>query len=333
MTNPLTDEQIAQAVLEAEPVLLRGDVHTIYYGMEEVAGRRSGRPAIVCCVDHKRPVNELAAQGRPVVPRLLMLGGVEFATDVVEMPQPKDMRLRLDEMSVQMFAQADQRCWNCPIPGGVQIAPQGANWVGTLGAAVEFRRDGEVLYGAITNAHVTGLRGAGKTMHQPTTRHEAFGQVARVYPIHMGGEANYVDCALINVGRTDGPYAPLTHTVKPEQVDLGRINPVPVTSPQVGQAVRKRGRTTSTTTGRVIGIHGTSQVSYGSDGSALFRGQNVFRGDRGDFSQSGDSGSLIMDDENRPHSLLFAGGGGTTLGNPISRVIEALEVKFYGMRV
>lgn len=329
MSKPLTDEQAARIVEEAEAKLLHGAVHTIYLGDEKVGGRETGRKALVCRVARKKPESDLRAQGVEPVPREVVIAGQRFPTDVVEMPEPHDMRFRLD--GFRTYAQADQRCWNCPIPGGAQIAPQGAAWVGTLGGFVKFVRNGKVHYGAITNAHVTGLDGLGKTMHQPTPRHEAFGSVYLIHQIKMGGAVNYVDCALLNVGRTDGKYAPLVHTVKPEQVELGRINPVPVRSAQIGEAVRKRGRTTGTTVGKVIGVQASSRVSYGSDGTALFRGQNVFEAPSGDFSQPGDSGSLILDDENRPHSLLFAGGGGTTLGNPITKVMEALEVEFYGV--
>jgi hypothetical protein len=52
------------------------------------------------------------------------------------------------------------------------------------------------------------------------------------------------------------------------------------------------------------------------------------------FSDAGDSGSLIVDDDFRPAALLFAGsdhGGhnhrGLTYGNPIQAVLKALHVK------
>lgn len=71
----------------------------------------------------------------------------------------------------------------------------------------------------------------------------------------------------------------------------------------------------------------TVQVQY-DRGWLTFDGQIVIRGlERRKFSDSGDSGSLIVEKTSRKAvGLLFAGGTGYTLANPIQAVLKALKV-------
>jgi hypothetical protein len=97
----------------------------------------------------------------------------------------------------------------------------------------------------------------------------------------------------------------------------------------LSQTVRKYGRTTGYTTGSVVGLNATVNVGY-SRGTARFVGQIVIRGN-GKFSNSGDSGSLIVDANRRPVGLLFAGSSnGYTFANPIGQVLSALGVSIDG---
>ena len=63
---------------------------------------------------------------------------------------------------------------------------------------------------------------------------------------------------------------------------------------------------------------------------ARFVNQIAIRTPGGNFSAGGDSGSVIWtwDARRAPVALLFAGGGGTTFANPITRVLSALDVQF-----
>ncbi len=69
-------------------------------------------------------------------------------------------------------------------------------------------------------------------------------------------------------------------------------------------------------------------VNYGAPGVAFFTGQIVIGG--GGFSAGGDSGSLIVvergGDKGKAIGLLFAGGGGVTIANPIGEVLAAFGV-------
>ncbi|MGW3209751.1 hypothetical protein [Streptomyces sp. NPDC001135] len=44
------------------------------------------------------------------------------------------------------------------------------------------------------------------------------------------------------------------------------------------------------------------------------------------FSDHGDSGSVIVDDQGFVVALLFAGAGSNTVGNPIATVLQELNV-------
>ena len=96
----------------------------------------------------------------------------------------------------------------------------------------------------------------------------------------------------------------------------------------LGDRVIKTGRTTETTTGTVETVNATSQVDYGTGkGIATFGDQFVIRADSGEFSQGGDSGSAIVDEDGFVGGLLFAGGDGVTIVNRISHVVSLLGIR------
>jgi hypothetical protein len=93
----------------------------------------------------------------------------------------------------------------------------------------------------------------------------------------------------------------------------------------VGLPVQKYGRTTRLTYGVVDDINGTFLVRY-SRSFAIFYGQVVI--EVPGFSYGGDSGSLIVtDDDNlNPVALLFAGSDTITIANPIDAVLGEFGV-------
>lgn len=322
----------AKAVIEAG-YLSKGDdptkPHTVYLGQKIENGHETGEPAVVVVVSEKLPKARALECGYSVVPETLFINGEIVKIDVVEAPPPEVAIARLPDWRTS--TQNDwQRCHACPIPGGVQIAPRGAQWVGTLGGAFTFpRADGSTAYGALTNYHVAhgGEFPAGTLILQPHGQSDPskwFAKLDRWVPIKFESGNNLVDLALLDCRRTDGLYAPATDTVKAEQLQIGPINPIPHTSQQVGDLVQKSGRTTFRTQGKVVGVEATSYVDYGPEGTAKFVRQIVIESPSGNFSAGGDSGSLILTTDNRPVGLLFAGGGRQTIANPIQFVLEAV---------
>lgn len=106
----------------------------------------------------------------------------------------------------------------------------------------------------------------------------------------------------------------------------------------IGRKVKKYGRTTGLTSGRVEAINATVNVGYGAVGVARFVGQIIIS--PGGFSAGGDSGSLILvtvtegRGRNKTETvyslgLLFAGSASITVANPIDDVLSA----FPGMTI
>jgi len=288
-------------------------VHTVMIGTKMVGGKDTGEPAIICQVSKKMTAFKLSAVNTPLLPRTILVDGISIPVDVQVKPPPMDQRLYTDSRQFQSRAvTTHQRCHDAPMPGGVQIAPSVKNWVGTLGFALALP-DGK--YGAITNAHVTDLNGVGNRMIQPGPGTPVFAIVTRVVGIQFGQTANFIDAAVLDT------FQGGTHTVRPTQLELGKIVPTAYDNPSLGDQVTKSGRTTGVTQGRCVGIEATSYVGY-SEGTAKFERQIVVSGDRGNFSAGGDSGSLVLTRAMRPWGLLFAGGGGQTICNPIAFVLE-----------
>jgi len=105
-----------------------------------------------------------------------------------------------------------------------------------------------------------------------------------------------------------------------EIVEIGK--PAGVKQHELGMEIQKYGRTTHYTTGVVLQVNVTVQVSYGPSGTATFIGQ--FMG--GNMSAGGDSGSACLDMNKNVVGLLFAGSDTTTIFNPIQDVFDALNV-------
>ena len=93
-------------------------------------------------------------------------------------------------------------------------------------------------------------------------------------------------------------------------------------APALGMAVRKTGRTTDHTIGKVVLLNATVNVAYGKK-TARFTGQVI----TSPMSLGGDSGSLIVHrDERVAVGLLFAGSTQATIFTPIQPLLDALDV-------
>ena len=139
-----------------------------------------------------------------------------------------------------------------------------------------------------------------------------------------------VDCAIAQVRsgmvRTDGAI-----------LEIGTLSSSTVAA-FVGQAVKKSGRTTGLTRASVSGLNATISVGYetecaGSSFTKTFTGQIVVSQRRSSFLNSGDSGSLMVEDVStnpRAVGLLYAGSSNTAVANPIGDVLSWLGVSMVG---
>lgn len=149
----------------------------------------------------------------------------------------------------------------------------------------------------------------------------------RFVPINFAGGANVVDCATAWAW-PDRVRRELMY-ISGGAARFFRVGATPV-APVRGMLVGKSGRTTQLTRGTISAIGVTINVNYGGR-IARFVDQIAIRAASGDFSRGGDSGSLIWtwDARRAPVGLLFAGGGGTTFANRITRVLAALDIQLF----
>lgn len=90
---------------------------------------------------------------------------------------------------------------------------------------------------------------------------------------------------------------------------------------EVGLKVRKSGRSTGYTEGTIHTLDATIEVGYGNT-IAVFEQQILTN----DMSDPGDSGSLIVSEDNKAVGLLFAGSTSVTVINPIAAVLSLLNI-------
>ena len=139
------------------------------------------------------------------------------------------------------------------------------------------------------------------------------------------------DCAVAqaNAGMVDSSGAIL---------GIGTIS-AKTTGAKFRQAVKKSGRTTGLTRSKISGLNATISVVYENEcagGTAFtktFTGQIVVSNSRNAFLNSGDSGSLLVEDaptNPRAIGLLFAGSSTSAIANPIGPVLQYIGGKLGG---
>ncbi len=205
---------------------------------------------------------------------------------------------------------------------------------GTLGVFVRERRGGRLC--VLSNNHVLADENRGKAgdaILQPGTFDrgrnpaDAVATLAGFVRLKRRG-ANAADAALAAL-RDGIEYDPVTLT------GLGKLTGLAEDLPDVNLLVAKVGRTTGLTRGRITAIE-LDRVRVDFDvGTLRFDGQIEVEGvDDDPFSDGGDSGSLVVDEDKRAVGLLFAGadrggsnGQGLTYVNPLRVALDLLEAE------
>ena len=216
-----------------------------------------------------------------------------------------------------------QACQNEPVDLGCQLQPAGAPWLGTAGLPVKWiDPDDKPHWGILSCWHVMfhGSTPKGLPQHQPTDARPPIAHLADWNQI-TENDTNYLDAAVAD-SFLDG-----FHTISGKLLQLGHptqrfIKAAP------GLQVVKSGRTTGLTSAKCSATGAAIKVDYG-DFTATFANQDVFEDDVDHFSAPGDSGSAILGESCRcPCSLLFAGGGNLTIGNPLHYAIDRFRLTF-----
>jgi PKD repeat protein len=215
-----------------------------------------------------------------------------------------------------------------PVPIGVSLGHPEIT-AGTIGARVT---NGTAVY-ILSNNHVLANQNdaaIGDAALQPgptdggTAPADSIGWLTDFQPIDFGGGDNTIDAAIArSILANLGYSTPATGYGTPSSITVEAY---------IGQAVKKYGRTTGLTEGGVSEVSVSVDVCYECAGamckkckkSATFVDQIGIT--PGSFSRGGDSGSLIVDRDNHPVGLLFAGSTDRTLANPIQPILERFNV-------
>ena len=308
--------------------LLKKDLTAVGIGYKIVDGKRTGDLCMVCSVAKKKNVRELSS--KKLIPREIK--GVK--TDVVESGIIKALHTEKHR----------------PAVGGISIGHVDIT-AGTLGCVV---RKGGTRF-LLSNSHVLAMSGdadIGDDILQPGTHdggtlvNDHFAELSAHVPINFSGvtsecpisglfvtgvnrllqlvgsktcllavkqaDANLVDAAIAQ------PI--IDANLSDEIMEIGKIKGSKTAI--LGMEIKKSGRTTGLTTGEITQVDVTVRVQYGEGKIAEFSDQIM----AGKMCSGGDSGSVVLTDDNYVVGLLFAGSDTSMIASRIENVFELLGI-------
>ena len=327
----LSDAQAAAAGEFLHPDKARANVVGVGTGIKWSKGQPTGEPAMVVLVAQK-VAKEHVAKGDLVPSKL---EGVQ--TDVLAIGNPMaGFDATLSSPTVQTLARRAR-----PARGGYSVGHV-AITAGTLGTCVyDILPNGTVSppahgvgvpprYYVLSNNHVLANSNdarVGDPILQPgpfdggTNPADRIATLSRFVPITFAPAVplpqhrNIVDAAV-----AEGAF----HDIDREIFWSGPLRGWrPKAKVTVGTLVRKTGRTTNFTVGRITVVNATVDVGYGAGRTARFKDQILTT----NFSAGGDSGSLVATLDAVAVGLLFAGSPAVTILNQIENVRALLRVE------
>jgi len=250
-----------------------------------------------------------------------------------------------------------------PVPIGVSAGHTGVT-AGTLGCRVS---QGCHAY-ALSNNHVFANENdaqIGDAILQPgkfdggQAPVDTIGTLFDFVPLNFTQECTIFTCNRIDAALADVTSFAVGKATTAEGYGTPRSETI---EPYLGMKVMKYGRTTGLRYGYIDALNAIIDVNYGTTSNtkyARFIYQIIIKtaedASYSDFSLGGDSGSLIvaadanypapdcindpspcswdyppLEDERKPVALLFAGGGGITVGNKIDDVLATFDVLIDG---
>lgn len=181
-------------------------------------------------------------------------------------------------------------------------------------------------YYILSNNHVlanSNNAGIGDFILQPgpadggTLAGDAIARLSRYVPIRFLSPGN-TPRNLVDAAIAEGRF----HSLDRQIYWIGYVKGVR-SGVRVNEILQKTGRTTNYTTGRVMAINATVNVSYSGGRVARFVRQIVTTA----MSAGGDSGSLVLDSNENAVGLLFAGSSVATIMNDIRYVQSLLRIR------
>ncbi|MBS0558891.1 MAG: trypsin-like peptidase domain-containing protein [Proteobacteria bacterium] len=303
-------------------LLRHGDVVGTAVGFRRRGGEMTDQPVLKIFVLRKRPPGELHESR--LLPRILEGGGQRTEIDVEELEAPS-VPAPHTHIRTPRPADAALVAPHRPIAGGSSLS----HWDFPIGTAAIGVQD--MIFGAhcvLSCNHVLARMNQGRigdAALQPAPDDggwypgEAQGALLRFVPVHFDGTANQVDAAI--AACWPGQVSNHVH-------GIGAIREsAPPWELQPGDTVRKVGRSTGLTEGKVVFVDAAVKANYAplgfDDGLAAFTDQIVV-----DIPAAyGDSGSLLLDSRNRAVGMLFGGTAHHTWFNPFTFIEHQLQVR------
>lgn len=332
-----TFEEISDLKRKVKSLYRKQNIVGMGVGYKETSGQSTDQSSLMVLVSKKYPLDQLSRRDR--VP--ININGI--VTDVVAVGQ--------------VTAQNKRRIRVRPAVGGVSIGHPAVSF-GTLGTVV---RDAESNQQMILSCnHILANQNnaqLGDAILQPAEgdggerENDTIGKLYRFIPLYYQTDAasmgspsecgiarflaalfnapailfgaktrlkavynkpvNFVDAALARPERLND----LSHEIQ----GIGKVTGTARIT--VGDNVKKSGCSTGITFGEIKSIDTELEVNYGRD-IAFFDHQLMTHA----MSKGGDSGSLLVNNEDKAAGLLFAGSETHSFFNPIDRIIEALHI-------
>ena len=290
----------------------------------------TGRPAIMVMTENALPAGRLPAA----------LDGFQ----VIEEVTGKIMAMKGGGGGVSHTARQTPPIQLGTSGGSVVDLANGYCCSGTLGSLVQkngvqyILSNSHVLAGDVVAGGNGKVSAIGDDVTQPgfidnscsATGANLVADVSTLSTLYPPGSTPNVDCAMAQVRsgmvRTDGAI-----------LEIGTLSAQTVAA-FLGQLVKKSGRTTGLTRSTISGLNATVNVGYstecaGTSFTKTFTGQIVIANRSSKFLNSGDSGSLMVEDATtnpRAVGLLYAGSNTTAIANPIGDVLTRLGVTMVG---
>ncbi len=296
--------------------------------LKRTEGKKTNTPALVFFVNRKLTLRSLPVENR--IPKQINIPWEHSNDGVLEV---------ITDVQPVRFHSLEYTSRKRPCPGGYSIGHVDIT-AGTLGCLVKDKLNDKVVI--LSNNHVlanTNQASIGDPIVQPgptdggTDPADRIATLTRFKPIDFtAGVNNYIDAAIAT------PVNP--KDVLRDVEDIGKGIPKTtknVTAADLGQYVKKTGRTTEHTSGYIDTVSATVTVKYGLFEKATFVDQIIIEQvlAEEDISAGGDSGSVTFDKDNKLLGLLFAGSErneaegqpATAIINPIKHVFSLLDLE------
>lgn len=263
----------------------------------------------------ERKVNRRCLTYNNIVPKTYM--GIK--TDIIEIGTPRSV-IGSNNKYLERYR---------PLKAGCGIYSKDATFHGTLTCIVFRKKLLGNKYFILSNNHVLadGNRISIETkVIQPSIKDggnfetDVVAKLSEFKPLKFATVVtkpkNFVDCAIAEVNKKS--------LISKEILTLGKI--YGISKAVLNQNVRKVGFVSGLTSGKVISLNVTTEINYIGNKKAFFADQIFISAS----SIPGDSGSIVVDHDNKVLGMLFAAGAqGTSFVNDINVVLKELNVELY----